>query len=706
MKFWVTFIFLLSLTFGYSQSEWIFHRPCFNDSVSAFNAAVLDGNVFITAHDLPEDSTANPNTRTQLLRIVDSCIIEDAQLYHGEKQTYLTLNVLGNIGPIATSSDGSLLFVSHTSDQSTDGQMGLFVVENNSGAYTVQQPFPLNSDEYSVMHPTYDEDNGLLYYTSNKDSETFQLCYTPFDGQTFEDTIIVMEGLNADNANDVFPHYHDNTLYFSSNRGHFDHMDLYKANKGESGTWFLEQIKDSLTYSPYDDFGLHMISSRTGFFATNRNSYGERDEMIAFREPIDCSRFPTFGDQNIPRTEDEMDDAAAIIREFKNVFGPESEEVYALNLGYIQNEMENRMHDLASFYCDLFRSLDSASLKSMDYTLDKSLKSEEIIDSLVSTVSQDLQNEKLIDSLLTAVKAQYDDVGTQISIEEQRRELKKLIEPLKNVTDSLEQLTDTIRKTLMARLEGQIMNKGDMPEFAQQPDGLFFAIQIGAFSDPASANQFSNIRNVVEIESSKTGLFHYVTGYCNNLQDALMSQAQVRGVGYPDAFIVAFCDGERIPLFRAKQLLDSGECKPIKKSVKPIINFADVKDPGLTANKEENRVVDPNYNKAEGAAKAIASETRKGLFYTVQIGVYKRPATEEEIGGMPDLITTLLPNGTIRYSSGMFKSEAAAKTRIPLAVESGFTDAYITAYYDGQRVPLFRARTILEEKGEGVLIDE
>jgi hypothetical protein len=39
-------------------------------------------------------------------------------------------------------------------------------------------------------------------------------------------------------------------------------------------------------------------------------------------------------------------------------------------------------------------------------------------------------------------------------------------------------------------------------------------------------------------------------------------------------------------------------------------------------------------------------------------------------------------------------------------VGAGFTEAYITAYMDGQRVPLFRARSITEEKGEGILIDE
>lgn len=704
MKVWVTFTFLFITTLTFSQEDWLYHRPCFNDSVSAFNAAVLDGSVFICAHDLPsEDSLPSPYTRTQLLRVVDSCLLEDAQLYHGERQTYLSLNVLSNTGPISSEENGTLLFVSHTADASTNGQMGLFVLENNSGGWTIQQPFPLNSDEYSVMHPTYDEDNDRLYYTSNINSETFQLCYTPYDGEKFEDTIIVLNEINSASANDVFPHYHDGTLYFSSNRGHFEHMDLFKAELGKSGTWFVEQMKDSLMYSSYDDFGLHMVSNRTGFFATNRNHFGEKDELIAIRKPIDCSEFPTFeGAASIPRTEEEMDDAASIIQEFRNVFGPESEEVYKLNLDYLQHNMTEKMNDLATFYCDLFKTLDSASIRSMDYSIDKALKSEEIIDSLVETVKYDLRNEQLIDSLLNAVQGQYDSVGMDLAIEEQRRELKKLIEPLKEMTDSLEQLTDTIRKTLMSRLAGQKMNKGDMPEVAQAKDGLFFAVQVGALSEQADSKQFSNIRNVVEVKSEKTGLYHYVTGYCNNLDDALMSQAQVRGVGYPDAFIVAYCNGERIPLFRAKQLLDSGECKPIKKSVKPVINYAEYKDP--TAEKEKE--VDPDYNKAEGAVEAEASEFKKGLFYTVQIGVYKRPATEEEIGGMPDLITTLLPNGTIRYSSGKYRSEDGAKNDIQRAIDAGFTDAYVTAYYNGERIPLFKARTILEEKGEGVLIEE
>jgi hypothetical protein len=44
---------------------------------------------------------------------------------------------------------------------------------------------------------------------------------------------------------------------------------------------------------------------------------------------------------------------------------------------------------------------------------------------------------------------------------------------------------------------------------------------------------------------------------------------------------------------------------------------------------EENvqLLCDVSYNQAPGAVKAEAIELRKGLFFTVQIGVYNKPVT-------------------------------------------------------------------------------
>ncbi len=695
MKFSGAVLFLFLITFSTTaQEDWIFHRPCFNDDVSAFSASLLDGNVFICTHDLPsEDSLPSPHTRTKLMMVKDSCNLTDAQLYHSEKQSYLTLNVLGNTGPTSTENNGNLMFVSHTSDPVTQGEMGLYVLHKQDGGWVVQQPFPFNSSEYSIMHPTYDEEGQRLYYTSNRDSDHYQLWYTPFDGQSFEDTMIYLDGVNQDQSEDVFPSFANGKLYFTSNRGHLEKLALFESYQGQSGRWYVERMKDSLLFSAYDDFALHMITDRTGFFATNRYTFGKKDQLMAFRRPVDCSQFPTFGDQQIPSSVEEMDNAMAVIQEFKNVYGPESEEVYRLNLGYVEEMMNSRMNDLAVFYCELFNTLDSISLRTMDYSMHQSLKSEALIDSLVHTISNDLQNEKLIDSLLSVVQEQYDEVGVKLEMEEERRELKKILDPVRNMNDSIEKLTDSIKQTLVSRLKGQTMNKRDMPDFAKEKGGLFFAVQLGAFSKKADPGTFSNIQKVMEVIDEGSGLYHYVTGYCNNLDDALMSQAQVRGVGYPDAFIVAYCNGERVPLFKAKQLLESGECQPIKKSVKPAINYSIVKKPPEEDKKEDATAgeIDMDYNKAEGAVTATPSESEEDLFYTVQIGVYEEPATLEDTKNLPDLITTLLPNGNIRYSTGMFETRAAANDALPKAIEAGFTDAYVTAYYQGSRVPLFKA---------------
>jgi hypothetical protein len=302
---------------------------------------------------------------------------------------------------------------------------------------------------------------------------------------------------------------------------------------------------------------------------------------------------------------------------------------------------------------------------------------------------------------LNIIQERYEEVGLELELDEQRRELKEKFEPLKESADGLVDISDTLRKVVEEKLKGLKIDDEDLPDFARTPKGLFFAVQVGAFSRQMSPRDFANLSEVIEVPGP-TELFHYIAGFHNNLDDALKSRAQIKGVGYEGAFIVAYCDGERIPIFRAKELLASGDCVPITKSQGPGIDYTvTVKRPGT--DQPMDKEIDPNYNKANGAVQAEASEMKKGLFYTVQIGVYNRPALSNEIGDMTELITTLLPNGQIRYSTGQFRSAEEAESRIPLAVERGFTDAFITAYYEGKRISIERAAALLRENGEGIL---
>jgi hypothetical protein len=655
--------------------------------------------LLMTVHDLPSvDSIPNKNTRSKVVFLTDSCEIMDAQLFHEEQQRYVTLNIPSNSGPVSTNKDQSLLFVCNT-DIGWNGNLGIYVLKRNGDAWSIQQEHPFNSPEYSIMHPAYDDERQRLYFSSNRESETFNLYYIDFDGETFGEQMFALDFLNSPTANDVFPFAHKNKLYYSSDRENNQTLDLFEGNILREDT---RKIIENPFNSNFDDFAYVMISERTGFFTTNRYSGGRKDERYAFRKPLNCDLLPNFDNKSLTSWDEEsLDNALLVIEEFKNVYGQENELTYKLNINFLQEKLEKAQQQLQLFYCNLFQKLDTISLHSIDRSLNQSIESEQLLDSLFNMVVNDIENEILIDSLLDIIQERYEEVGLELELDEQRRELKEKFEPLKESADGLVDISDTLRKVVEEKLKGLKIDDEDLPEFARTPRGLFFAVQVGAFSKQMSPRDFANLSEVIEVPGP-TELFHYIAGFHNNLDDALKSRAQIKGVGYEGAFIVAYCDGERIPIFRAKELLASGDCVPISKSQEPGIDYTvSVKRPGT--DQPMDKEIDPNYNKANGAVEAEASEMKKGLFYTVQIGVYNRPALSSEIGGMTELITTLLPNGQIRYSTGQFRSAEEAESKIPMAVERGFTDAFITAYYEGKRISIERAAALLRENGEGIL---
>jgi hypothetical protein len=58
----------------------------------------------------------------------------------------------------------------------------------------------------------------------------------------------------------------------------------------------------------------------------------------------------------------------------------------------------------------------------------------------------------------------------------------------------------------------------------------------------------------------------------------------------------------------------------------------------------------------------------------------------------------------IRYTSGMYTSLQDAVDKRTEARTLGITDAFVTAYYNGQRITLSEADRLLKEKGNGILI--
>lgn len=244
----------------------------------------------------------------------------------------------------------------------------------------------------------------------------------------------------------------------------------------------------------------------------------------------------------------------------------------------------------------------------------------------------------------------------------------------------------------------------NLPLDLKTPSGLVYRVQVGAFSKPIPSDLFKEFAPVTTEKIPNSNITRYLAGYFNSSEKATEARDQIRGLGYADAFIIAYCDGVRISIAEAKILEESGECIP-KKEDELVMEVATnvIQQLGLDTAALIVDVDKYDYNKAIGAAQAEAAEKHLGLFYTVQVGVFLHPVNATTVKEMSPLMTERLTNGTIRYSVGMFHSAQEATPTKQLAIEKGVSDAFITAYYKGKRISVNEAQKLLELNGSKIL---
>jgi epidermal growth factor receptor substrate 15 len=272
--------------------------------------------------------------------------------------------------------------------------------------------------------------------------------------------------------------------------------------------------------------------------------------------------------------------------------------------------------------------------------------------------------------------------------------------------------------------EGVYTASNPIPVDVNTPSGLVYRVQVGAFAKPIPQELFREF-NPVSGEKLNSGITRYMAGYFNSETKVMEARNEIRTLGYADAFPVAYCDGKRISIAEARQLEASGACVPKGENqlmMEVAMNTVQKVDPQMTGNYVNTNVnpldlvsaeedtsrrrkpqIDVSYNKAPGAAKAEAIELKKGLFFTVQIGVYNKPVSSATLFNLEPYMSLRLPNGQIRYSTGIFHSIDEARPRKQEAINAGVKDAFITAYYNGERITLADAAKLLSERGTAVL---
>lgn len=249
---------------------------------------------------------------------------------------------------------------------------------------------------------------------------------------------------------------------------------------------------------------------------------------------------------------------------------------------------------------------------------------------------------------------------------------------LKGIDDYPAELSDAIFKMIDFN-ESLYSEDNPVPMNNKLPTGLVYKVQIGAFRNPPPDAVFKGFAPV-RGETTRPGWLRYTAGLFQNKDQAQLKRNEIRTLGYEDAFVVAYLNGERISLSRAKDIETGAEQIPASVSA------------ALAAEAGDTPLVPTSA--VSGEVKQL--KDIQGLMYTVQVGAFRNQVTSNELFGISPLIEYRAGN-LYKYGSGIYndiQKASAAKDKI---ISLGVADAFVTAFFNGNRVSMDEAQNLADQ---------
>lgn len=200
---------------------------------------------------------------------------------------------LFNSGPLCFSPDGKTVYF--TSEVETgkiarkknfENHLGIFIGELSGTDIISIQPFPHNSSQYEVGHPSISNDGKYLFFASDMPGGQggSDIYYCERDNGSWGSPLNMGPEINSPGSEN-YPFMHPSgRLYFSSDRpGGNGKLDVYYTMLTQ-GKWEIPSIVPEPVNSQYDDFAFVADEAmQTGYFASNRQ---KSDDIYRFVSTI------------------------------------------------------------------------------------------------------------------------------------------------------------------------------------------------------------------------------------------------------------------------------------------------------------------------------------------------------------------------------------------------------------------------------------
>lgn len=177
-------------------------------------------------------------------------------------------------------------FKDYTVDANGKNTLQIFVSkylgDNN---WADPDPISFSNLNYSFTTPFITKDGQSLYFSSTIPGGfggyDIYVSKRKEDG-TWGNPQNLGQNVNT-SANDMYPSYYGNTIYFSSKTDSTKKADIYYAEYND--TWSTRKLIPSLN-SDEEDFAIRFVDEYSGYFSSNRTSGGKNDRTYYFEDPV------------------------------------------------------------------------------------------------------------------------------------------------------------------------------------------------------------------------------------------------------------------------------------------------------------------------------------------------------------------------------------------------------------------------------------
>ena len=177
-------------------------------------------------------------------------------------------------GPSSYWPDNDFFYFTRSSNKITkDQKLHLKIYSSSLEKNSISSPkeVDLSSSLHNVMHPAIDQENSILYFSSNQgENEDYDLYFCKIDSIGNYLTVNKLLNVNS-SSNEAFPFIYRDLLFFASNReGGLGGYDIYYS-KFENNQFSAPTLLPSPINTKFDDFSFSITDSlKLGFFSSNR----------------------------------------------------------------------------------------------------------------------------------------------------------------------------------------------------------------------------------------------------------------------------------------------------------------------------------------------------------------------------------------------------------------------------------------------------